>query len=164
MVSHMNPAPPPDTAPRAKMVQLHSRGSQGARLGGLGSRSHLPPLLPACCCLPQGASSSLVVKFADTDKERTLRRMQQMVGQLGILAPSLTLPFSPYSAYAQAVSGHTSPVRGAPGTRLGVWLGPPPLAPFPQRPQQGWLTAADCASPAWPCQGSWSRPRPEPPG
>lgn len=53
----------------------------------------------------QGASSSLVVKFADTDKERTLRRMQQMVGQLGILTPSLTLPFSPYSAYAQAVSG-----------------------------------------------------------
>lgn len=30
--------------------------------------------------------------------------MQQMVGQLGIFTPSLTLPFSPYSAYAQAVS------------------------------------------------------------
>ena len=45
-----------------------------------------------------------MVKFADTDKERTLRRMQQMVGQLGIFTPSLTLPFSPYSAYAQAVS------------------------------------------------------------
>jgi hypothetical protein len=49
-----------------------------------------------------------VVKFADTDKERTLRRMQQMVGQLGILTPSLTLPFSPYSAYAQAVSDPSS--------------------------------------------------------
>lgn len=45
-----------------------------------------------------------MVKFADTDKERTLRRMQQMVGQLGIFTPSLSLPFSPYSAYAQAVS------------------------------------------------------------
>lgn len=59
-----------------------------------------------------------MVKFADTDKERTLRRMQQMVGQLGILTPSLTLPFSPYSAYAQAVSI----VRVGRGERLPSWL------------------------------------------
>lgn len=77
-------------------------------MAGFGDlRSRLPPALlsPLLVPAPQGASSSLVVKFADTDKERTLRRMQQMVGQLGILTPSLTLPFSPYSAYAQAVSG-----------------------------------------------------------
>lgn len=54
-----------------------------------------------------------MVKFADTDKERTLRRMQQMVGQLGILTPSLTLPFSPYSAYAQAVSGPSTRMLNA---------------------------------------------------
>ncbi|MBN3303205.1 CELF5 protein, partial [Amia calva] len=51
-----------------------------------------------------GASSSLVVKFADTDKERTIRRMQQMVGQFGIFNPAIALPFSTYSTYAHAVS------------------------------------------------------------
>uniref|UniRef100_A0A8C1RFV0 Cugbp, Elav-like family member 5b n=1 Tax=Cyprinus carpio TaxID=7962 RepID=A0A8C1RFV0_CYPCA len=57
-----------------------------------------------------GASSSLVVKFADTDKERTIRRMQQMVGQFGIFNPTVALPFSTYSStystYTHAVSTH----------------------------------------------------------
>ncbi|XP_059363265.1 CUGBP Elav-like family member 3 isoform X3 [Carassius carassius] len=49
-----------------------------------------------------GASSSLVVKFADTDKERGMRRMQQVASQLSIYSP-VTLNFNAYNAYTQAV-------------------------------------------------------------
>lgn len=45
-----------------------------------------------------------MVKFADTDKERTMRRMQQMAGQMGMFNP-MAIPFGAYGAYAQAVSG-----------------------------------------------------------
>lgn len=71
-------------------------------------------LLTGACA--QGASSSLVVKFADTEKERGLRRMQQVATQLGMFSP-IALHFGAYSAYTQAVSIR-SPVPARPGTLM----------------------------------------------
>lgn len=44
-----------------------------------------------------------MVKFADSEKERGIRRMQQVASQLGVISP-MTLHLGAYNAYTQAVS------------------------------------------------------------
>ncbi|XP_017567549.2 CUGBP Elav-like family member 5a isoform X5 [Pygocentrus nattereri] len=83
-----------------------------------------------------GASSSLVVKFADTDKERTIRRMQQMVGQFGIFNPAITLPFSTYSSYAHALMQQQAALMAA---SHGGYLTPSVAFPTTQIHQMGAL-------------------------
>ena len=53
----------------------------------------------------QGASSSLVVKYADTEKERQLRRMQQMAGNMNVLNPWVLNQFATFNNYAQVGCG-----------------------------------------------------------
>ncbi|XP_059399593.1 CUGBP Elav-like family member 5 isoform X6 [Carassius carassius] len=83
-----------------------------------------------------GASSSLVVKFADTDKERTVRRMQQMVGQFGIFNPAIALPFSTYSTYAHALMQQQAALMAA---SHGGYLAPSVAFPTTQIHQMGAL-------------------------
>ena len=45
-----------------------------------------------------------MVKFADTEKERHLRRMQQMAGNMGLLNPFVFNQFGSYGTYAQVTT------------------------------------------------------------
>uniref|UniRef100_A0A3B5LPC2 RRM domain-containing protein n=1 Tax=Xiphophorus couchianus TaxID=32473 RepID=A0A3B5LPC2_9TELE len=83
-----------------------------------------------------GASSSLVVKFADTDKERTIRRMQQMVGQFGIFNPAIALPFSTYSSYSHALMQQQAAIMAA---THGGYITPSVAFPATQIHQMGAL-------------------------
>lgn len=101
--------------------------SGGLEPGPKGSEEERPTSVPlsASGAHAQGASSSLVVKFADTEKERGLRRMQQVATQLGMFSP-IALQFGAYSAYTQAVSTAPGCWPGPSSLLLASWVLPPP--------------------------------------
>ncbi|XP_061872078.1 CUGBP Elav-like family member 3 isoform X12 [Colius striatus] len=80
---------PDGTSKGCAFVKFQSHAEAQAAIAALHGSRTLP-----------GASSSLVVKFADTEKERGLRRMQQVASQLGMFSP-IALQFGAYSAYTQ---------------------------------------------------------------
>uniref|UniRef100_A0A2K6SL36 CUGBP Elav-like family member 6 n=1 Tax=Saimiri boliviensis boliviensis TaxID=39432 RepID=A0A2K6SL36_SAIBB len=100
---------PDGTSKGCAFVKFGSQGEAQAAIQGLhGSRTMA------------GASSSLVVKLADTDRERALRRMQQMAGQLGAFHPA-PLPLGACSAYTTAILQHQAALLAA---AQGPGLGP----------------------------------------
>uniref|UniRef100_A0A8D2PPJ0 CUGBP Elav-like family member 3 n=1 Tax=Zosterops lateralis melanops TaxID=1220523 RepID=A0A8D2PPJ0_ZOSLA len=88
---------PDGTSKGCAFVKFQSHAEAQAAIAALHGSRTLP-----------GASSSLVVKFADTEKERGLRRMQQVATQLGMFSP-IALQFGAYSAYTQAMPPATPP-------------------------------------------------------
>ncbi|XP_006888397.1 PREDICTED: CUGBP Elav-like family member 6 isoform X9 [Elephantulus edwardii] len=100
----------PDGASKGcAFVKFGSQGEAQAAIQGLhGSRTMA------------GASSSLVVKLADTDRERALRRMQQMAGQLSAFHPA-PLPLGACGAYTTAILQHQAALLAA---AQGPGLGP----------------------------------------
>ncbi|XP_016315074.1 CUGBP Elav-like family member 5 [Sinocyclocheilus anshuiensis] len=110
-------------------VKFSTHTEAQSAIGGLHGSQTMP-----------GASSSLVVKFADTDKERTIRRMQQMVGQFGIFNPTVALPFSTYSStystYTHALMQQQAAIMAA---SHGGYLAPSVAFPATQIHQVGAL-------------------------
>ncbi|XP_033215526.1 CUGBP Elav-like family member 4 [Belonocnema kinseyi] len=67
-----------------------------------------------------GASSSLVVKFADTEKERQLRRMQQTAANMGLINPFV---FNQFGAYGAAYAQQQAALMAA-ATAQGTYINP----------------------------------------
>uniref|UniRef100_A0A2K5U145 CUGBP Elav-like family member 6 n=1 Tax=Macaca fascicularis TaxID=9541 RepID=A0A2K5U145_MACFA len=132
---------PDGTSKGCAFVKFGSQGEAQAAIQGLhGSRTMA------------GASSSLVVKLADTDREAA--RMQQMAGQLGAFHPSATAARSLRRLHHGGVPG--TACKGArPGTWGPAWgRAPGDYCPLPPLSPAAYPSAYAPVSTAFPQQPS----------
>jgi len=99
----------------------NSKGCAFVKLGSTDAAQTAITALHGSRTMP-GASSSLVVKLADTEKERQIRRMQQMASNIGLINPFIQLtggqippavPGCPVSGQAFAATGSQLPLTQA---------------------------------------------------
>jgi len=126
----------------------NSKGCQVFKFAGQENQQGALGIIQTNQSMP-GVSPSLVLKVADTEKER-LRRMQQVAGNIGLINPLVFNHFG-YGTYAQPYTPLNASLVGqqtalqlatSPASYIPTMTGLPTAGPIPSTPAINGLTSA----------------------